>query len=214
MGHVVKDLPWCVIDVNTTGGRIFLQQRWKYTWTRAAGQSAWALQEKRDFHNRADRYIWAAWSNRAVFGVTGTSSFARRFRARGVPINLDIRWVTGNEHWKVTVKKIAAAAHETSSILWTPRTIKLDTNDFKTRTFGNGPAPSTGQVPVAHEFGHTIGNTSVLNRGDEYRATSPNRNDHSSIMNHGSQLRSRHFQTILDEMNTMIPNCTFSIRSV
>jgi hypothetical protein len=75
-------------------------------------------------------------------------------------------------------------------------------------------APRETQVPVAHEFGHAIGNTAVLSRGDEYRPTSPNVADHQSIMHHGHRLRSRHFQTILDEMNQMISGARFSVASV
>lgn len=176
--------------------------------------SPWTLEEKRNFHNRADRNIWAAWSNRARFNVTGTSGFARRFQASGVSINLDIRWVTANEHWNVTVWKIPANQLRISNVRWNSRTIELDTNDFTTRVFNNAAGATTRQIPVAHEFGHAVGNTAVLNRGDEYNNTSPHVNDNASILHSGSQLRDRHFITIIDEMNTMIPNCTFSVRSV
>jgi len=94
VGHVVREVPWCVIDLDTTEGRIFLQERWLYVWEADPGQSAWTLEEKRAFHTRADRAIWAAWSNRVSMNVDGTSTFARRFKGKAVPINLDIRWVT------------------------------------------------------------------------------------------------------------------------
>ena len=216
MGHVVKNTNWCVIDIDTRTGQIFFQQRWRYHWNVIAGLTAWTLAEKRDFHNRADRSIWAAWSNRARFNVTGTSAFARRHRAAGVPINLDVRWVTASEHWNVNVWKIAPGSFRTSNIIWNTRTINLDTNDFVTRNLCNSALPRvcTNQVPVAHEFGHAAGNTGVLGRGDEYPAGSPHQGDQSSILNSGSQLRNRHFRTILDQMNTMIPGTTFSVRSV
>lgn len=70
------------------------------------------------------------------------------------------------------------------------------------------------QKPVVHEFGHAAGNTVVLGRGDEYPAASTHRNDYASMMNAGSQLRDRHFRTILDELNSMIPGTTFSIKSI
>ena len=217
MSHVVKNLPWCVIDIDTTVGRVFFQQRWKYRWERKAAMSAWTLGEKRDFHNRADRQIWAAWSNRVRFKTNGSSPFARRFGARGVPVNLDIRWVTSNEHWNVSVWKIPTTDFQTSSVQWAARKIKLDTNDFNSRTHCTGAgaaAVCTKQIPVAHEFGHAAGNTFVLGRGDEYKASSTHLGDQGSILNAGSQLRDRHFQTIIDEMNSMIPDCTFSVLSV
>ena len=215
MGHVVKRLPWCDIDINTTSGHIFFQQKWNYTWLTKPGVSSWTATEKTDFHNRADHYIWAAWSNRVLFPVSGTSAFARHHVRSGVTINLDIRRVTSREHWNVNVKKIPAADHERSNVIWNSRLINLDTNDFNTRNNCVGiPRSCHSQVPVAHEFGHAAGNTSVLRRGDEYRPTSPHRNDHASIMNAGNQLRDRHFQTILDELNLMISNTSFLVRSI
>jgi len=214
MGHVVKNLPWCTIDIDTTAGRVFLQERWLYHWRIQPPLAAWTEQEKWDFHNRADRCIWAAWSNRATLQPAGTSTFAVRFRTRGVPINLDIRRVTAREHWNVTVTKIPDDAFATSSVLWVARRITLDSNDFNTRTFTHADGTETRQVPVAHEFGHAAGNTRTLARGDEYGSTHVHVNDRASILNQGDRLRSRHFQTILDELNTMIPDCTFTVGSV
>ncbi len=213
MRHVVKKTDWCVIDIDTTNGRIFLQQKWKYHWTVVTGLPAWTYSEKKDFHSRADRNIWAAWSNRVKINVTGSSTFARRYRA-GVPINLDVRWVLADEHWNVNVWKIPPDAFRTSNVIWDRKIINLDTNDFVTRKICRlGRSSCTSQVPVAHEFGHAAGNTKVLGRGDEYPDTSKHRADQSSIMHSGNQLRDRHFRTILDQMNTMMPDTTFSVRS-
>ena len=67
---------------------------------------------------------------------------------------------------------------------------------------------------IAHEFGHAAGNTVTLGRGDEYRAGHAHFGDQGSIMHSGNQLRSRHFRTILDVMNGMIPDTRFSVGSV
>jgi hypothetical protein len=192
-----------------------MQQRWQYNWIAAPPFSAWTMAEQRDFHDRADRNIWAAWSNRAKLSVSGTSAFATKFKGKALPINLDIRRVTATPHWKVNVTKIATGTFQTSSVEWTARQIHLDTNDFVTRVICLGtPAVCTRQVPVAHEFGHAAGNTAVLLRGDEYHATSPHAGDQASIMHSGNLLRARHFQTILDELNKMIPSTTFAVLSV
>jgi hypothetical protein len=215
MGHIVRRVPWCDIDINTTSGHIFLQQKWNYTWLTKTGISAWTAREKTDFHNRADTYIWAAWSNRVTLGVSGASSFSRRYGTRGVSINLDIRRVTSNAHWKVNVNKISTTDFARSNVIWNTRIINLDTNDFNTRTNCRGtPRRCHNQIPVAHEFGHAAGNTAVLSRGDEYRTTSPHTNDHASIMNVGSQLRNRHFRTIIDELNLMIPDTIFTVKTI
>jgi len=216
MSHVVKETAWCTIDIDKTAGRVFLQQRWQYFWVAPPSTSPWTAAEQTDFHRRADRNIWAAWSNRAKLRATGTSPFATAFVSTPIPINLDIRRVVATPHWKVTVTKIPAGAFQTSSVQWNARQIFLDSNDFVTRTICSSAAPPvcTRQVPVAHEFGHAAGNTAVLSRGDEYHSTSPHAGDQASIMHSGHLLRARHFRTILDEMNTMIAGTTFSVLSV
>ena len=50
--------------------------------------------EKTDFHNRADRNIWAAWSNRAKLKVVDLHPF----KANVLPINLDVRRVVEGHH--------------------------------------------------------------------------------------------------------------------
>lgn len=70
------------------------------------------------------------------------------------------------------------------------------------------------QRPVAHEFGHAFGNTSVLGRGDEYRPTSAYVADTSSMMHGGNLLRARHFAHIVNELNQMVPNTTFAVSTV
>lgn len=210
MGHVVRETDWCTIDLDTTAGRVFFQQRWAYVWIADAPHTPWTLAEKRNFHRRSDVAIWAIWSNRARMTVTGTSAFATRFRSRGVPINLDVRWVLSGQHWTVSVFKVAAGVQYPSEVFWNTRTINLGSRDFESFNYGTAAAPRL-QRTVAHEFGHAAGNTYMFNRGDEYNATSPHFADNQSIMHTGAGLRQRHFRTILEEMNTMVPNTTFSI---
>lgn len=208
MSHVARDIAWCVIDINTNSGRVFFQERWQYTWIVADGVSAWTLAEKRRFHHRADNAVWRAWSNKARLRVTGTSDFAKKFLGKELPIDLDIRWVLADPHWSVTVNKIPKGAHVTSFVEWESRKISLDTEDFKPSIFDNGPGkPKDKLIPVAHEFGHTLG----ADQDDEYTAGSPHLADHRSILNHGNKLRSRHFKNILEEMNKMIADTTFEV---
>ena len=216
MGHVVKEAGWCEIDINTSSGQIFLQERWQYRWLTQAPLPAWTLQQRRNFHNNADRAIWAAWSNRAKLRVTGGSQFARRFAGRDLNLCLDIRWVLSRPHWNVTVTKIPRASFATSSVEWAARRITLDSNDTHLRTDNKTAAtPNATQMPVAHEFGHAIGNSIAIgHEGDEYVAGKAHNADVNSIMNVGHGLRRRHFETIIDELNTMIAGDTFSVRRV
>ena len=67
----------------------------------------------------------------------------------------------------------------------------------------------------AHEFGHAIGNSIAIgHEGDEYVAGKAHNADIRSIMNVGHGLRRRHFETIIDELNKMVPGARFSVRAV
>ena len=80
------------------------------------------------------------------------------------------------------------------------------------------PGPQQGSVanrcPWRTSLGIAAGNTVVLSRGDEYHAGHTDRGDRDSMMNWGNELRVRHFRTILDQLNTMIPDTTFSVQRV
>lgn len=89
------------------------------------------------------------------------------------------------------------------------------------------------QYPVAHKFGHAIGNSrgaypspimggssiSVITHGDEYRVSTTQKNhirinqqrrefieDLNIIMNVGNSLRKRHLDYIMQELNSMYPS--------
>ena len=174
----------------------------------------WTLQQKRAFHNTVDRQIWASWSNRVTLTVTGTSDFARKFARKPLPINLDVRWVLRNEHWQVYAWKVEDNASDRAEVFWDNRRINLYSTDLAPSSVCTDGTPQVCKgnfQTVPHEFGHAVGNTSVLNRGDEYRASSPHLADTDSILNIGRQLRIRHFRTLLEEMNKMIPNTTFAV---
>lgn len=204
MGHVTLDTERTSIDIDTRIGRVFTAQRWQYVWIVAPGQPLWRQREKAHFHRRADLMVWDVWSNRATFRVTGTSDFARRFSGAQIPVNFDIQWVLERPHWTVRVKKVppGTMTHDTK-VEWPQRLIHLCTEDFETTRHSGGI--------IAHEFGHSMGNTGVLGRGDEYRTTSPHHGDTASVINVGRSLRARHFRTLIEDLNQMIPNTRWSV---
>ena len=206
MGHVTASTDWCTIDVDTDTGQIVFQQRWQYDWIEWH-EPVWTLAEKRRFHARADVMIWGVWSNRGWFKAVGGSPFARNFAGRQLPISFDIQWVTSNRHWFVDAVKVPAGFRRYGSrIEWPQRRVYICSEDFKRDRHGGGI--------VAHEFGHAIGNTGVLKRGDEYRPTSPHHSDKASVMNTGRRVRPRHFRTIIEAMNKMIVGTTFEVGGV
>jgi hypothetical protein len=214
MGHVTKDTPRAVIDINTTTGQILVRQRWQYRWLVSPGMPSWTYAEKLHFHTMSDRAIWDVWSNRARLAVYGSSDFAKRFMNSGCPVNCDISWVTANPHWLVDVKKVGKGNLDRSHILWDARRVVLRSTDFvpTQRTGNNGQ--KIKQKTVAHEFAHTFGNVFKNKRGDEYPKKSSHAIDQNSILNIGMQLRERHFRTLLEELHPMIKDTGFVVGSL
>jgi hypothetical protein len=156
--------------------------------------------------------------------LKGNSDFVKRNADNLFKFRLDIQRVNSNEHWTVSANKISSTRKLPTYVIWSTRKIVIDTNDIAPDLKTNGFANAL-QFPVAHEFGHTIGNVPLLypgNHGDEYyinsvlygyssgvSQTTSNYYDSQSIMNIGSSLRERHFDYILRELNTMIPNTIF-----
>ena len=190
---------------------ILVQQRWMYQWNT---DTSWSYDEKRTFHNKADQLIWQNWSGHFKVRVEGKSDFAQSYTHKDFTVNFDIKWVLSNPHWEVFVRKIPPGDFHTSSVRWGARQIQLDTEDLvvvaRTKN-GN----SYHQYPVAHEFGHAAGNSIyATTHGDEYGSSSPYYEDRSSIMNVGSELRIRHADYLIQELDKMVPETSFSIYNV
>jgi hypothetical protein len=213
MSHVKKELPWCTIDIDTKVGRIVLLERWQYHWLVSPPYRRWTPAEMQAFHKKVAREIQAAWSNRAFLSVTGTSAFAQSFAGRSVPVFMDVRRVLAKPHWTVYVTKVPEGRNLTSTTNWTTHTIRLDSNDASPRIRCIGPVQNVcmTQVPVAHEFGHAVGNSSFVDHGDEYPGSSQHTFDLDSMMNRGLELRNRHFDHLLTELTGIMPDTTFAI---
>ncbi len=209
MGHVTHNFAWGELDIDTTSGQIFFQQNWLYSWRLWAGvTTAWTLAEKRSFHRAVDRSIWRRWSNLIHFKVTGTFDFAKRFQNRKLPINLDVRWVlSAPKHWEVIAFKMPPGSSRTthvSNVSFATRVVELDTADIPTGTAANAAGATTSMFhSPPHEFGHMIG------ADDEYGTGATHLADSHSIMNIGTQWRTRHVASILQELNTMIAGTVF-----
>jgi hypothetical protein len=206
VSHITREKTWGTIDLITHEGRIFFQQRWKYNWLATPPVSPWTLAEKRRFHNSVDTQIWRHWSNRIRFAITGSAPLCRRYRE--ISINFDARWVLSNEHWTVAASKLPAGSTPTTVISNVDRanmTINLDSADLASYEACNAAGRCRDFRAVPHEFGHTFPGVN-----DEYNAGHPNLGDTDSRMNIGDQLRTRHLQPLLNELNTMVADCTFS----
>ena len=95
---------------------------------------------------------------------------------------------------------------------WDSKIINIDTEDTVKIKRDRG-SKSYHQYPIVHEFGHSVGNSifaSTGMHGDEYNSSSSFFRDKRSLMNIGSNLRDRHLDFLLQQLNTMIPNAQFS----
>ena len=206
------------LHIEADRGTILIKQRWEYTWLTSGRATAWTYAEKRAFHEAADSLVWNQWGRAFFLRVRGSSRFAREHADVRWDVNFDLEWVLSNRHWNVRVTKLPAShtGHETSYVQWGARTITLDTKDTAPRQRVRG-GRTYSQYPLSHEFGHAAGNSGYASPGmhaDEYKPTSPYVRDRSSLMNVGNQLRSRHLDFIVAQLNTMIPDTTFETRGV
>lgn len=195
---------------------VFVQQKWLYSWNNLATSTPWTHSERQRFHHQVDRLIWGGWSGRYVVKVNGTSAFARNHASDSFRINFDVRWVLRDPHWNVAVTKIPAGQFQRSSVNWGGRRITLDSEDIAARNIRGGGV-TYRQFPLRHEFGHAVGNSVHAypeGHGDEYRTASPHVDDHASMMNIGNQLRQRHADYLIRELNVMVPNTTFYLHRV
>jgi len=234
MSHLVSRQPWGVIDLDTVGGRISFQQDWFYTWTLFNSTvTPWNLHQKRFFHNTLDRQIWRNWSKHVRLRVTGTTPFARRFAASGVPINFDIRWVLRPGHYGVIVRKLAPGSTPDtfiSSVDFGARRIELDCADlipYRPANEAENPAPDPVLVgpteggkldsPDERKAVSTAGQTEVGSTSSTIAsAVRLGRAvallvDTNRIENLGRQVRPRHLQLIIDALNALTPDVTWSI---
>ena len=195
---------------------VIVIQRWKYHWISTTGQSTWTSEEKSQFHSDVNEAIDFAWSSRVTLEmatnaqIKGPNSWTLEF---------GIKWVSGEEHWRVNVRKVSPGTIMRSSVVWKKQTIYLDTEDVVFR-IRNKKVPSSTerkqhmQLPVAHELGHTIGNTSHKHKGDEYKQPSAHKSDHNSMMNIGGEIRKRHVGEILEELNKIYSNVTWKVKAI
>ncbi|MEM9147867.1 MAG: LysM peptidoglycan-binding domain-containing protein [Pseudomonadota bacterium] len=204
-----KDMPRMSIDIDGKKKLIFVQQKWQYDWKVKSGCSAWTSAQKKIFHNDCDKAIWAKWSGKYQVACSGTSDFAKAMKGQTFNVSFDIKYVSSGGHWTVTVTKIPKGSKKTSSVKWGAQTIDLDTEDVKKRK-------DIDQVPVAHEFGHAVGNSihGPAGHGDEYHDDGVHFDDKDSMMNVGSELRKRHADHLIGELNKMIKDTTFEVKAI
>ena len=213
MSHLVSRQPWGLVDLDIVGGRIVFRQDWFYTWTLFNSTvTAWNLHQKRFFHNTLDRQIWSCWSKHTRLRVAGSTPFARRFAASGVPISFDIRWVLRPGHYGVIVRKMPSGSTPDdfiSSVDFGARRIELDCADLTPYNPANEADDNNTATtaPTQRDAGSTVSTvTSAVRLGRTVALLV----DTNRIENVGRQVRPRHLHLIIDALNALTPGATWS----
>jgi len=196
------------MDFELTGAnqKIWVRQYWKYVFKTKGKVSKWTSKEQKDFHKETEKIIRKAWGGKFILEVSGTSDFAKFFAGKTFTVMFDVDPRKKGKHWTATVTKIPKGGSSVSSVLWSKQEITLDTEDLQPADKGAGGGVKMDVA--AHEFGHTIG------QPDEYKATNSFHTHKKSIMNRGNEVKKRHAKHLVDELNKMIPDTTFSVKSV
>ncbi len=206
-----KDTQWFGIEFNSVSKDIAVREKWKYNWIDSLGMAIWTYKEKKAFHHNLDNLLWGKWGAHFKLKVRGSSDFAKTNAFNTFSVYFDITWVLDSGHWTVDVTKMPFSAASVSHINWGNRTVFLHAMDINIGSNGYK------QHVALHEFGHTIGN-SVNSfpgmHGDEYKNTSTFYYDKASLMNIGDELRTRHVDFLLQQLNgvsPLIPNTEFYV---
>ncbi len=202
------------IYLQVSRGIITIQQKWFYNWLTSSKVRPWTYSERVRFHKKVDHLIWGNWGNGFTIIIDANSELYKKHRVRKFKLEFDVKWVLKDEHWSATVTKIRKGSFQTSSVEWNNRKINFDSEDLTSVERLSATGNKFYQKPVVHEFGHAIGNSIFAVPGmhaDEYKETSSFSSDYSSIMNIGSDFRSRHIDFIILELKKLIPDTNFRI---
>ncbi|MEX0320426.1 MAG: hypothetical protein AB3N21_20930 [Ruegeria sp.] len=196
-------------------GQVWVRQTWNYVYVTKKKASKWTPKEKKDFHVAIEKTIRKAWNGKFVLTVKGKSEFAAHYKGKTLTVHFDVDPVSSGAHWTVTAAKIPKGDFHGSKVNWGKQTIELDTEDMNPAKKKGAPKGVT-QDPAAHEFGHAIGNAtgSPAGHADEYKKTSAYKHHKKSIMNVGMKVKKRHADYLVIELNKIIPDTTFVVKSV
>jgi hypothetical protein len=208
MTHLVANKPWGILDFDTRSGQVVVREDWLYRWSLWPGVTGhWTYPQKKATHTRIDRSVWAIWSNRHPITVRARAGHTPPPFGGTAKVSFDVRWVLSGGHWTVTVWKMppgtGATALDRSFVR--ESTHELNTADLTARGAGNDAGASTANfVTPPHEYAHTMSNP------DEYNTGSPHLADSASLVNIGRQIRGRHLHLVVDALNALSKDWTFS----
>ncbi len=205
------------MDFEVLGSKktIWVRQYWNYVYSTKNGASDWTSKEKKKFHKAIEKVIRKAWSGKFILEVSGDSDFAKYFEDKTFKVKFDVDPKSAGAHWKVNAVKVPKGCFNGSVVNWSKQEMTLDTEDMNEVDKGGGPGVK--QSGAAHEFGHAVGNSKhkgASGHGDEYKKTSAYKAHKKSIMHSGMKVKKRHADYLVSELNKIIPDTRFKVKSV
>lgn len=210
------------VALDTEEKVVWVIQRWRCRFVSERYSDKWKENEMRQFRRLARTYVEATWSKAAHMVVDSTSgtAFNQTYGGTEFLVKVKLEFVECGEHWNAVIYK-NRNSREDAFVHWDRRAIYLTKSPWgvPNRIRDRNGVPVPCQIIVAHEFGHTFGNCPTAGNaakhqytGDEYEQDSPFYYDEASIMNVGSELRTRHFAYLRDLLQSMVPGTRFSVK--
>lgn len=220
--RIVRNTEHMDLVLDTDKSELTIIQRWKcdfLTIGRHAGR--WTEMDELTFLYNARKIINSTWGNKAYvqtsFGCF--SDFAMAHCRKKFIINPQISFIEADPHWTVKIFKARPGGvdEDQAWVSWTSREMYLTSEailQFRHMEHGDDDTPGAQYHIVGHEFGHTLGNVDYLKSGsgDEYYPGHPKEHDRLSVMNKGSEIRTRHFRHIKKVLKQMCPDTDFTVR--
>lgn len=211
-----RETPRMSIEINTMNREIIITQKWHYQWIEGdIPISPWNPKEQEVFHKNCEYQIWMIWSKRFKLKLINTKDNPKH-KIQKSDIYTVIFNITYHHspridwHWLVKVKKAFKLEGELrSNVDWVNREISLLSVEIEDERSKNIYG-SFQTFIIPHEFGHAMGDLD-----DEYGKVYGNTKnpvfvlDFNSIMNIGHELRWRHINYIVSELDKMIPDGKF-----
>lgn len=211
------------VALDTEEKVVWVIQRWRCRFVSERYSDKWKEQEVRRFKQLTRDLIEGIWSKAAHIAIDSTTgtAFNERYGGTQFLVKVKIEFVEFGEHWSAVIYK-NRSSYDHGFVHWGSREIYLTKSAWvnPTGVRGRDGEFAACQIIVAHEFGHTFGNCPSISgngernqyTGDEYEKDSPFYYDKCSIMNIGSELRTRHFAYLRDLLQSMVPGSRFSVR--
>jgi hypothetical protein len=151
----------------------------------------------------------------------------QRFSHHHLTMSFDVRRMTTGEHWEATVhkmdrrpqldaqgqsKKPSLKRAETDFAHRKLTLYDIDIEPHRASRYEHDPKAQKNFSVTAHEFGHALGYSNPLGKGEESLRGHRRFEDVKSIMNIGRRLRARHLFLIMKTLGSMVPACTFTAR--